>query len=204
MPVHQRKPASLPDLHFKEPETLPTPFKSLFSLSLAMVTMALTLGMPVGITPALAAGEQVKTTGLPVPRYVSLKSTRVNMRVGPGRDYHVDWMYMKRGLPVEIIQEYDTWRKVRDSEGNEGWVLHSLLSGKRTAIVAPWEKGGEMVELVDKPGESGRVVARLEPGVVAQVAACEGGWCELQIAGASGYVSQKMVWGVYPDETFEE
>ncbi|MCU0790748.1 MAG: SH3 domain-containing protein, partial [Nitratireductor sp.] len=74
------------------------------------------LGMDVS-APAIAAGEQVKSSGLPLPRYVSLKSARVNMRVGPGRDYMVDWMYMKRGLPMEVIQEYDTWRKVRDSEG---------------------------------------------------------------------------------------
>lgn len=155
-------------------------------------------------TPVFAAGDQIKTTGLPVPRYVSLKSTRVNMRVGPGRDYHVDWLYMKSGLPVEVIQEYDTWRKVRDSEGNEGWVLHSLLSGKRTAIVMPWENGGQMVEMHDNPRSGARVVARLEPGVVAPVSACSAGWCELEVAGAKGYVSQKSVWGVYPDETFEE
>jgi SH3-like domain-containing protein len=153
---------------------------------------------------ALAAGEQIKTSGLPLPRYVSLKSARVNMRVGPGRDYMVDWMYMKRGLPVEVIQEYDTWRKVRDSEGNEGWVLHSLLSGDRTAIVAPWDDSGELIELRARPDSNSRIVAKLERGVVAPVQACEDGWCELEISGVHGYVAQKQVWGVYPNESFKK
>ncbi len=181
-----------------------TPIKLFVNMSVAGAVLATSLVVVALETPAFAAGDQVKTTGLPIPRYVSLKSTRVNMRVGPGRDYHVDWMYMKRGLPVEIIQEYDTWRKVRDSEGNEGWVLHSLLSGKRTAIIAPWEKGGDMVEMVDQPKSGGRIVARLEPGVVAPVTACESGWCEIEVAGATGFINQKSVWGVYPDENFDE
>jgi SH3-like domain-containing protein len=155
-------------------------------------------------SPALAAGEQIKTSGLPLPRYVSLKSARVNMRVGPGRDYMVDWMYMKRGLPMEVIQEYDTWRKVRDSEGNEGWVLHSLLSGDRTAIVAPWEEKTKLIEMRARPSEDARVVAKVEPGVIAPVTACENGWCELDVPGAHGYIAQKQVWGVYPDESFKE
>lgn len=154
--------------------------------------------------PAFAAGGQVKTSGLPLPRYVSLKSSRVNMRVGPGRGYSIDWMYLKRGLPVEIILEYDTWRKVRDSEGNEGWILQALLSGDRTAIIAPWQPSGEMVELRAEPAPSARVVAMIEPGVVAPVSACLDGWCELKVAGATGFVSQKQVWGVYPDESFEK
>jgi len=154
--------------------------------------------------PALATQAEAKTSGLPLPRFVSLKSARVNMRVGPGRDYMVDWMYLKRGLPVEVIQEYDTWRKVRDSEGNEGWVLHSLLSGDRTAIVAPWQEGDDMIELHAKPSRDARIVARMEPGVVAPVKACHAGWCEIEVAGARGYVRQKQVWGVYPDENFGE
>ena len=162
----------------------------------------LSLSMP--MAPALATQEEAKTSGLPLPRFVSLKSARVNMRVGPGRDYMVDWMYMKRGLPVEVIQEYDTWRKVRDSEGNEGWVLHSLLSGDRTAIIAPWQEDDDMIELHSEPSRDARIVARMEPGVVAPVMACHAGWCEIEVAGAHGYVRQKQVWGVYPDENFGE
>src|SRR5690606_15423639 len=82
-------------------------------------------------------------SGLPLPRFVSLKSGRVNSRVGPGVNYSVDWMYMKSGLPMEIVQEYDTWRRVRDADGSEGWINQSLLSGRRTAMVTPWQRGKE-------------------------------------------------------------
>src|SRR5690348_10149454 len=80
-------------------------------------------------------------SGLPLPRFVSLKSGRVNSRIGPGVNYAIDWMYLKPGLPMEILQEFDNWRKVRDSDGAEGWINQSLLSGKRTGIAAPWQKG---------------------------------------------------------------
>ena len=83
--------------------------------------------------------SRVGPSGLPLPRFVSLKSGRVNSRIGPGVNYSVDWMYMKPGLPMEIIQEYDTWRRVRDADGAEGWINQSLLSGRRTGIAAPWQ-----------------------------------------------------------------
>lgn len=126
------------------------------------------------------------------------------MRVGPGREYQVEWMYLKRGLPVEIIQEYDNWRKVRDPEGNEGWIMHSLLSGDRTAIVTPWQKRTDMVEMLDAPQPSARLVARIESGVITAVSKCENGWCELSAGQASGYVRQNQLWGVYPDETLDD
>ena len=141
-------------------------------------------------------------TGLPLPRYVSLKSSRVNMRIGPGREYRVQWLYVKRGLPMEIIQEYDNWRKVRDAEGNEGWMLHSLLSGERTAIVAPWDRGGEMVSVHLEPDERASLIAKVEPGVVATIRECESGWCELRTRGVRGFVKQTALWGVYPGEKF--
>jgi SH3-like domain-containing protein len=141
-------------------------------------------------------------SGLPLPRYVSLKSERVNMRIGPGRNYPVQWMYVKRGLPMEVIQEYDNWRKVRDPQGNEGWILHSLLSGERTAIIAPWQEKGGAIEMHAAPLTGAAVSARIEPGVIASVAACGSGWCRLRTAGVSGYVSQKLLWGVYPGEEF--
>ena len=88
-----------------------------------------------------ADGTALGKSGLPVPRFVSLKAGRVNVRVGPGEDYKVAWVFTRPALPVEIIQEFDTWRRIRDSDGSVGWVFHSLLSGKRTAVVAPWTTG---------------------------------------------------------------
>ncbi len=141
-------------------------------------------------------------SGLPLPRYVSLKSGRVNMRVGPGTEYQVEWLYLKRGLPMEVIQEFDNWRKVRDPEGNEGWILHSLLSGSRTVIIAPWNKGKAdgMFEMHAKPTSNSPLVAQVEPGVVASVAKCDSGWCEVSAGEANGYMRQNQLWGVYPDE----
>lgn len=145
-------------------------------------------------------------SGLPLPRFASLKSARVNMRVGPGSDYKITWMYVKRGLPIEIIQEFDNWRKVRDPQGNEGWILHSLLSGKRTAIVSPWDKGQNelMVSMFNSPDGSAHLSAKIEPGVIAKINYCENQWCELSAGPANGFVKQDFLWGVYPDETIQD
>ena len=94
----------------------------------------------------------VGASGLPLPRFVSLKSGRVNARIGPGINYAVSWLYSRPGLPMEIIQEYDNWRKVRDLDGAEGWINQSLLTGKRTAIAAPWQRGKEAeIRLLEEP-----------------------------------------------------
>ena len=92
-------------------------------------------------TPFAAADPVGPVTGLPLPRYASLKTDRVNLREGPSKDHATKWVYQRAGLPVEITAEFDIWRKVRDSEGVEGWVLHSLLSGRRTALVGAGKKG---------------------------------------------------------------
>ncbi len=108
------------------------------SLAAVLVTAA-PLSLP-ALVKAEAAG-QIGPSGLPLPRFVSLKPGRVNLRVGPGRDYAVTWLFLKSGLPVEIVQEYDNWRRIRDSEGTEGWVYQSLLSGKRTGNDCTLAKG---------------------------------------------------------------
>lgn len=150
---------------------------------------------------AASAGK----TGLPVPRFVSLKSKRVNMRVGPGQQFKVAWLYLKKGLPMEIIQEYENWRKVRDPEGNEGWILHSLLSGKRTAIFNPGEKDktAGRVRMLSKSSKNATLLANVEPGVIGDVKACEENWCRISVKNVDGYVEKKVLWGVYPDELIE-
>ena len=161
---------------------------------------------PTSINIANAQSTTTGKTGLPVPRFVSLKSGKANMRVGPGGKYQVAWLYTKRGLPMEIIQEFDNWRKVRDAQGNEGWMLHSLLSGKRTAIINPWEtdvkKGLADLKSDDNPASS--TLARVEPGVVAEVDYCGEKFCRLTMGKKDGYVSKANIWGVYPDELIEE
>lgn len=168
-----------------------------FAISFAVASLALTIGK---------AGAETGKTGLPLPRFASLKSSRVNMRVGPGSEYQVLWLYVKRGLPVEIIQEFDNWRKVRDPQGNEGWMLHSLLSGRRTAIVTPWNRGvdDQMISMLDAPDGDAHLMAKVEPGVVAKVSYCENQWCKLSAEDAHGFVKQDLLWGVYPDETIND
>lgn len=154
---------------------------------------------------AHAQNTAVGPSGLPLPRFASLKSGRVNLRIGPGLKYPVEWLYLKSGVPMEIIQEYDNWRRVRDSEGAEGWVNQSLLSGRRTAIAAPWQKGQETELLLRAgPDTTSRIVAKLEPGVIGNIKACNGQWCEIEFSGHRGWLSQTQIWGAYPGETYKD
>ncbi|HWV50963.1 SH3 domain-containing protein [Pseudorhodoplanes sp.] len=149
----------------------------------------------------LAAGETASgsASGLPVPRYVSLKSDRVNVRSGPTRDHEVSWVFTRSGLPVEITAEFENWRRIRDSEGSEGWVYHSLLSGRRTAVVTARNKD-QLVAVSDSPKADGDVTAQLQPGVVAQVKRCDGKWCKVNGNQFEGWIPQERLWGVYPNE----
>ena len=155
------------------------------------------------VTTAFSARDSaLATSGLPVPRYVSLKSDHVNVRAGPTKDNDVAWVYTRSGLPVEITAEFENWRRVRDSEGAEGWVYHSLLSGRRTAVVTMKSKD-ELAPLYDRADETSAVSARLQAGVVAQVKKCTTGWCHVAGNGFDGWIQQQRLWGVYADERVE-
>ncbi len=161
--------------------------------------------------PAGATGETTtgKVTGLPVPRYVSLKTDRVNLREGPSKDHRTAWVFQRAGLPVEIVAEFETWRRIRDAEGTEGWVLHSLLSGRRTALVMPWVKDpAASISLLGRADDRAETVARLQPGVIANVKDCTGAWCRVVIvlegrSDVEGFIRQEKLWGVYPNEQIE-
>ena len=139
-------------------------------------------------------------TALPVPRFVSLKSDKVNVRRGPSTDQAIVWVFSRAGLPVEIIAESENWRRVRDSEGADGWVFHSMLSARRTALVAPWTKGEESVPLYDSKSTGSHAVAALQAGVLSNVLSCDGEWCNVSVEDYSGYVQQDKLWGVYRGE----
>ncbi|MGY6710390.1 MAG: SH3 domain-containing protein [Rhizobiaceae bacterium] len=160
-----------------------------------------------GPSPAIAQTQsqnvQLGPSGLPLPRFVSLRAPRANLRVGPGTNYAVQWTFVRSGVPLEIVQEYDNWRRVRDAEGAEGWINHSLLSGNRTAVVAPWERGQiPELPLRAQPNETARIVARLEPGLMGAVRSCDGQWCEMDFSGVRGWIPQSRLWGAYPGETY--
>lgn len=145
------------------------------------------------------APRPIGPSGLPIPRFVSLKAEKVNVRRGPSSDHPVAWVFQRKGLPVEIVAEFETWRRVRDSDGEEGWILQNMLAGKRTAVIAPWKKG-QAVPAHQAPSAGSALVAQLGAGLVADVEGCDGSWCELSAAGYSGFVEQTQLWGVYPGE----
>ena len=153
---------------------------------------------------ALAAGGETtgSVSGLPVPRFVSLKSDRVNVRGGPNKDQDVRWVYTRVGMPVEITAEFENWRRIRDWEGSEGWVYHSLLSGKRTGVVVPRVKD-ELVPLYEAADVESGVVAKLQAGVVANLKSCTGKWCRISGKNFEGYIQQERIWGAYPNEKIE-
>ncbi len=140
-------------------------------------------------------------SGLPIPRFVSLRSDKVFVRTGPAQRYPIKWVFKREGLPVEIVQEFDTWRKIRDLDGEEGWIHQSLLSGKRNVVVYSDKK--ETITLLRDPEEGARPVVSLEPKVVAQLIQCVDSWCELKISGYEGWAQRKMLWGIYEDEKFD-
>lgn len=136
-------------------------------------------------------------SGLPLPRFVTLRADKANLRAGPGTRYPVEWVYQRKGLPVEIVAEFDHWRRIRDSDGALGWVHKSLLSGQRAVIV----KDG-IQTLHRSPAADAAPLLRAEPGVIGELVACEGAWCRIEIAGTKGWVERGHLWGVYPDETY--
>ncbi len=164
----------------------------------AILALALLL---VAALPA-AAQQQTGDSGLPLPRFVSLKAGKVNVRAGPTPKHPIKWVFLKASLPVEVVQEFDNWRRIRDSEGEEGWVFHTLLSGRRTGLVEPWA-GGQRIEMHESADDTARVVAIIAPKRVVVLKECDGTWCEASIENVRGFVRQKQLWGVYPDEKFD-
>jgi SH3-like domain-containing protein len=164
---------------------------------------ALAMLAALAVRPDLALADPVgPVTKLPLPRYASLKTDRVNLREGPSKDHQTKWVYERAGLPVEITAEFEIWRKVRDSEGVEGWVLHSLLSGRRTALVTP-NKTGENSKIYARPSESADLAATLQSGVIVNIRNCDGAWCLIDGDGFKGYIQQARLWGVYPNEKID-
>ncbi len=170
--------------------------------SCSVVVLAAWLLGVSAITASSAKDSALTSSGLPVPRYVSLKSDHVNVRAGPTKDNDVAWVYTRSGLPVEITAEFENWRRVRDSEGAEGWVYHSLLSGRRTAVIT-MKSRDDLAPLYERADATSAVTARLQAGVVAQVKHCGAGWCHVLGNGFDGWIEQQRLWGVYADEKLD-
>ncbi|HUF86484.1 MAG TPA: SH3 domain-containing protein [Thermohalobaculum sp.] len=136
-------------------------------------------------------------TKLPLPRYVSLRSEKVNARRGPGLDYRIDWVFQRAGLPVRVIDEHGHWRHIVDSDDAGGWVYHALITARRTALITAATVGFRA-----EPAETAPPTAEAERGVVATLIRCRPDWCELEAKGVSGWVPKAAIWGVDPEETF--
>ena len=141
------------------------------------------------------AAEAANESGLPVPRFVSLRSGEVNLRTGPGTRYPIEWVLTKRAMPVEVIQEFDTWRRIRDFQGSVGWVQSSFLTGRRTLLIT-----GETRALRTDRKDDAPAVAMVEPGLVGRLMECREAWCRAEIGGYKGWLKRTEFFGAYPDE----
>lgn len=143
---------------------------------------------------------QTQGSGLPLPRFVSLRASEVNLRTGPGVQYPVEWIFQRESLPVEIIKEYRTWRLVRDWEGTQGWMHQSMLSGKRTFLVTGKER-----TIRAQPEVKSRAVAIAEINAIGELLSCPGstGWCQVRVKGVEGWLRRVEFWGAYRNESFE-
>lgn len=185
----------------KKPALSPTPV-STTPTPLSSGTDSVPAGLPITAqtaAPAIPVPDKGQDSGLPLPRFVSLSSDKVNARTGPGSRYPIAWQYQRRGLPVEVVAEYEYWRRIRDHEGTETWVHKNLTSGKRFAVV-----DGTVRSLFKKADTATDVLLTAEPGVQARIRKCPDlMWCQVEIAGTRGWMPRQHLWGLYPNETFD-
>lgn len=151
---------------------------------------------------AQAPSDAFRSTAYPLPRFASMGSGESYVRAGPGMKFPVKWVLTRKGLPVEIILEFDAWRKIKDIDGDEGWVHQSLLSGRRTAFVKT--DGGVEAALHRKPGEDTRIIAKVQSNAIVEIESCTGSWCRVNASGYKGWIERASLWGVYPDEEIKD
>ncbi|MGE0180496.1 MAG: SH3 domain-containing protein [Sphingomonas sp.] len=159
-----------------------------------MKRRALLLGL-IGIagTIGAATAQPARET----PYWASISSGRAMMRSGPGENYPGQWLYVRADLPIRVVEVYRSWRKIEDPDGTQGWMLVSLLSSTRTALV----RGNEPAPMHERPDAGSAVAFRAEPGVVGRISQCGNGWCRLDVAGRTGFVRTDHIWGVGRGET---
>ena len=154
-------------------------------------------GLCVALLMTLAAGARAQDKK--PPYWASIASGEAMMRSGPGRNYPGIWLYKRRDLPVRVVQTYPNWRRVEDPEGQKGWMLVTLLSDRRTAMIKP----GEPRDIHVKPEANSPVRYRAEPGVVGRIEKCDGSWCRIQIGKRQGWIAGGDIWGVGAGEQFD-
>jgi SH3-like domain-containing protein len=152
--------------------------------------------------PGLARTEEnrisIRGSNLDIPRFVTIKTNKANMRTGPGRDNPIKWEYRRRGLPMKVVGEFDVWREVEDHEGGRGWMHRQTLSGKRMALVI-----NSMEEIRQDDNLEARVIAVAEKGILTELGQCRGQWCQISIKGVDGWIRKSAIWGVLEEEKLE-
>ena len=168
-----------------------------------MVMLVLALG-PVAagvLTPSLIQAHaqdnriSIRGSNLEIPRFVTLKASRVNMRAGPGKDYPIKWQYQRRGLPLKVVGEFDVWRKIEDHDGEEGWIHVNMLSIRRMALIMD-----TTVRIREEDNEASAVVAVAEQGVVMELQQCRGVWCQVSNDQVQGWLPRSSLWGLLEGE----
>ena len=172
-------------------------------ISIKTLLIPLYFCLSVSLTTPFAYGAtSEKTTigasGYPIPRFMTLANDKTYMRTGPGREYPIDWIYLKENYPLKVIAEYGNWRKVVDVDRTTGWILRSLLSLRRSAIIIK-----ETQELVRSPEQDDRITLIAEEDVLGSLIKCEKVWCEMEIGGFNGWIKQDDIWGVLEQEEFD-
>ncbi len=170
-------------------------------------SLIFTLAIYFYLAPILALSHEKEIfEKKPLPRFVTIKASRANSRIGPGIMYTVVCTYLTKGLPVEVVKEYENWRQIRDFDGTVGWINKSLLSGKRSAIVSPWNRKTNnpiYINLYKKPDIQSIIVAKVEPGVLLTIRECSGEWCFGYNLDTEGWIKKQKIWGIYPGEVFK-
>ncbi len=146
--------------------------------------------------PALSGSAAENEARAKLPRFVSLRSDQVNLRVGPGQTYPVEWLLTRKDMPVEIVKEFQNWRMVRVWQDASGWILDRMVTAERHVIV-----DGAVRVIRGRPDAQSKIVARAEPGVIARLLECQGDWCHIDAGGYQGWLQRGDVWGILPDET---
>jgi SH3-like domain-containing protein len=171
--------------------------KTVFYTSL----VALILAIGISVAPAQTVFRERQSTGasgLTIPRFVSLSAGEANLRTGPGQRYPILWVYVRRGIPLEVTAEFGAWRRVRDMDGTIGWMHSALLSGQRTGVIS-----GTIRTFFGEPNVSSTPVLQAEPGAIGIIEECSNGWCLLDFSGRGGWLPQEHFWGTYSNEAFQ-
>jgi len=155
------------------------------------------------------AGETGSVTGLPLPRFVSLKFAETNLRKGPNPKYPVTWVYKIKNYPMEVTAEFENWRRLRDTDGSEGWVHENLINGSRNVLIMKneytqpnpeYERRSRELVLFRYPDENSYPMLRVEFGAMGKLKSCDQQWCKIKIEDTTAWVRKANLWGVYPEE----